>query len=660
MAVTKMKLVSIIGKLDRLDEVIEKTCSEGNFQLDQPMSFFSSSTAMVSLNEENPYETSYEKLNEIISLAKLEIVQGTETGPPMTEQQLLETKQYISDIGEKINALQKKRKETEDTLRYLEGAREQFKHFLGLDLDLGEIFKCKYIKVRFGRLPIDSFAKIKDYSENPYIIYFPGASDNNHVWGVYFSPIDVIDETDRIFSSLYFERLRIPNAVGTPSEAIEETKKKTAELEDKLKEIDSQINEIWEKEKVNCSRVLLYLKNRKESFALRKYAAKHGDSFILVGWLAAYDEKKFKKLLGAIDEIDFEIEDPSREPNHTPPVKLKNIKPFRPFEFFINMYGLPGYKEVDPTPFVAITYFLIFGIMFADLGQGIVLALVGWFGMWKMKKLPLGKIIGLCGISSSIFGFLFGSFFGFEDVLNPIWGKIGDSLGITFEHGKPIGAMESMVEIILASVAIGVTLTIVAMLINIYSSIKRKAYGNALFGPNGVAGVIFYSCTIGAVAGQLLTGTKILTLPYVLCLIVLPLAVMAFFEPLSHKLEGKKDWMPKKWGEYAVQTFFELFEYLLSYISNTISFMRIGAFVFVHAGMMMAVMMLAGVQSGQPLSVSSVIILVIGNIIVMGMEGLLVGIQALRLQFYELFSRFFIGDGKAFKPTVLKKTHNSI
>ena len=97
---------------------------------------------------------------------------------------------------------------------------------------------------------------------------------------------------------------------------------------------------------------------------------------------------------------------------------------------------------------------------------------------------------------------------------------------------------------------------------------------------------------------------------------------------------------------FFVEGFFELFEMLLSYFSNTLSFVRIGAFAVSHAAMMEVVLMLAGVESGN----TNWVVVVLGNLFVCLMEGLVVGIQVLRLEYYEMFSRFYKGSGREFKP----------
>ena len=109
--------------------------------------------------------------------------------------------------------------------------------------------------------------------------------------------------------------------------------------------------------------------------------------------------------------------------------------------------------------------------------------------------------------------------------------------------------------------------------------------------------------------------------------------------------------MPEKWSDYIMQNFFEVIEYILTYFSNTVSFLRVGAFVLVHAGMMMVFSSLAG----DPYSPGGIIAMIFGNILVIALEGLLTGIQVLRLEFYEMFSRFYEGDGKPFRSVGKRK-----
>lgn len=139
-------------------------------------------------------------------------------------------------------------------------------------------------------------------------------------------------------------------------------------------------------------------------------------------------------------------------------------------------------------------------------------------------------------------------------------------------------------------------------------------------------------------------------LPAAIVLVVMfgiPLLLIALKEPLGKLVQKRADYMPKQKGMFVVQTFFELFEVLLSYFSNTLSFVRIGAFAVSHAAMMEVVLMLAGAENG---AAPNWAVIVLGNLFVCGMEGLIVGIQVLRLEYYEMFSRFYHGTGHEFKP----------
>ena len=202
---------------------------------------------------------------------------------------------------------------------------------------------------------------------------------------MYFAPMEAAAEVDRIFSSLYFERLRIPSAVGTPDEIVENLKKELERVALDTAEAQKKLADYWQSEASRCQQVYSQLKELDYYFSVRRYAARYNDKFILAGWLPHREEKALRAALDKVDGIEYSFEQPSSDTHHVPPVKLRNCRLFRPFEFFVDMYGLPRYNEIDPTAFVAITYTILFGIMFGDLGQGVCVAVIGWL-MWKYKK----------------------------------------------------------------------------------------------------------------------------------------------------------------------------------------------------------------------------------------------------------------------------------
>ena len=377
------------------------------------------------------------------------------------------------------------------------------------------------------------------------------------------------------------------------------------------------------------------------NFDVRKMAActKHGDHtfYILCGWMSETDAKKFQKEIESDADTFCIMEDNHNNIMSTPPTKMKNPGLFKPFEMYVEMYGLPSYNEIDPTILIGITYSILFGFMFGDAGQGLCL-LIGGFLLYKFKKMRLAGIISCCGFFSTIFGVLFGSVFGFEDIIDAVWLRPQEAMtDLPF-----IGKLNT---VFVVAIAIGMGIILLCMILNIINSVKEHNTEKTWFDTNGAAGLVFYFALATVIvlymSGNALPATIVLTV-----LFIIPLLLMFFKEPLSAMVEKKAQKMEGGVGMFITQGVFELFEVLLSYFSNTLSFVRVGAFAVSHAAMMQVVLMLAGAEAGSP----NWAVVIGGNLFVCGMEGLIVGIQVLRLEYYELFSRFYRGSGRAFEP----------
>ena len=195
------------------------------------------------------------------------------------------------------------------------------------------------------------------------------------------------------------------------------------------------------------------------------------------------------------------------------------------------------------------------------------------------------------------------------------------------------------------SIGFGMGIILLCMVFNIINSFKTHDVEKTWFDTNAVAGLVFYGSAVLCiglfVSGHAVPGGAVLAIMF-----GLPLLLIFFKEPLTNLVEKKAEVMPKEKGMFIVQGIFELFEVILSYFSNTLSFVRIGAFAVSHAAMMEVVLMLAGAENGSP----NWIVIILGNLFVCAMEGLIVGIQVLRLEYYEMFSRFYKGSGRKFEP----------
>ena len=632
-----MKLVHVQGTLPHLDEFLGACCLDGRFDLEPASQYMSASLGYAPLNEEDPYTPLVERIEAMAG----EIGAALPDTPPRKLEADDRDQQFLDALNNKFSDLRSERDSLQDQQRLCEDAIAQYSHFLSLKANVDEITDCAHVKARFGFLPQAGYNKLmSSYADDPYILFVPCSQTKEGYWGIYLTPRSHSQETDGTFSMLYFEPLRVPGAAGSPAEIVEHFRENLEVVQKALTEIDTQVREEWSRNEDKIETIYAAARYAAAVFSLRHFAAVKGQHFFCVGWVPAREVDAITQVARQIPDLRVTVDDPDKAGHTTPPTKLRNPWFVRPFEFFVEMYGLPDYDETDATPFVALTFTVLFGIMFGDVGQGIVLTLFSLF-MWKVKHNALFHLMIPCGIASTCAGFVYGSFFGYENLLDPLYHALGMA-------SKPVAVMESITGILLFAVYIGVVLVLAAMGMNIYTQWRRGLLGSVLFGTNSITGVLTYLAGVNLVSAFMGAWQFMPVAPSAVIL-VLGLLSLLFAEVLAPLVNGEPDWKPADgWGNYMMQNVFELLESVLSYLSNTISFLRVGAFVIVHASMMMVVFTLAG----EPANLA---VVVIGNLVVIALEALLSAIQGIRLEFYEMFSRFYTGGGRRFEALDLKR-----
>lgn len=442
-------------------------------------------------------------------------------------------------------------------------------------------------------------------------------------------PEKVKKDVSRSINTLGFVDNEIPeNAnINTINKEYENVNRELLSINHQINEINRQYEDVMD----NISYSLNYAQKSEE---LKTTMAQGDKYFYLSGWVPESEVNKFKALENKYDNTILntkEVESISQ----SPPTRLKNNSLFRPFEFLVNMYGAPNYDEIDPTPFFAITYLLLYGLMFGDLGQGLVFIAIGF---WLSKKNKIfGGLIKRIGISASIFGLMYGSFFGREDLIPALL----------------IKPFDNIMTVLIASVAFGVSLMVISYIIGIYNKVHlQKNIEEGIFGKEGLAGLMMMTSFIIIVLALVNVGPVPKNIGIIL--LILSIVMMIFKQPIARKLEGNKRLYDQAKGDYYLEGSFSVIEALLSVFSNLVSFTRVGAFAINHVGLYMAFEVMAKLIGG---GIKGFIILVIGNIFIIGLEGMIVGIQGLRLEFYEMFSKYYEGNGRLFKP-IGKKSNN--
>jgi len=332
-----------------------------------------------------------------------------------------------------------------------------------------------------------------------------------------------------------------------------------------LEEKKKNLRKIYGSELISINSRLRFLKSL---FMAKVPLQKKDNSYILCGWVPS---RYLNRLIKSLKWSKYEYE----EAKDYAPVLIKTPKLFKPFERLVKEFSYPRYNEINPVVPFAVTFLLMFGVMFGDVGHGTVLSAIGYFLSKRKGKISdYGKILMMSGFSSVIFGFLYGAVFGF--------------------HIIPTGFVHPLHDtkiLLISGIVIGILIISLSFLLNIITLYKRRSFLSLLLGEGGILGLLIYWYTIGVLAQYLVFHT------------------------------------------------------------DTVSFIRLGAFALAHSTLFIAIFtiakMLRELQGGEFLYW---FVVALGNIIIILFEGLIVSIQALRLEYYEFFKRFYRGGGEPYRP----------
>lgn len=620
MAIERMKFLSMTGDENILDFVIANDLIGSGFQPENALKVLEKGWKLTYFTYDTTIKEYIKKAKNLIN--KLDL--NYEIKDVKLQRNLEEIKQEIDKAENRLNSLINDIDKKEEEIKKLGESIEPINHLKNVPVDLQNLYDLKYMRFRFGKISKDNYEQLISELDHTDAVIVELDRNENEVWIIYFTPDEISEKVDSYFKVMKFERVWLPKEIaGKPSEVLDKVEKY---IENSKKEIESLKQKLILTREENGRELLnnlLQLEMLEKINKVKKYMA-HDDkgSFYIVGWIPTRNLKEILLKLEK-DNVEYVVKNHD-EVASTPPTKLKNNRLIRPFESIVNMYGIPNYTEMDPTWFVALTAFIMFGFMFGDIGHGLVVTIVGL--ILAKRKSSLGPVLTAGGISSIIFGFLYGSIFGKEDIIKGILPS----------------PMDNITNMLIAGISTGAVLIIIAMIFNIKNGIKNKDTGKIFFDKNGLAGLIFYTTILVLIVGFLLKGKMIISLAISTILILIPLILILFKEKLENLIKKDKNNVKVP----VVEKIFELIEMLLSMASNTISFVRLAAFAINHVGLCMAVYILADMFSGA----GSIAVAIIGNIIVIALEGLIVAIQVLRLEYYELFSRFYTGDGKEYIP----------
>jgi V/A-type H+/Na+-transporting ATPase subunit I len=569
----------------------------------------------------------------------------------------------IEEIATRIRRIRDEQKEAQDEILKLEEVRRRIPSH-GIDKQMLE-GEHRYIRVRFGTVP-DSLRDEFEAALGRYsAVFIPG--DENEAERIDFllslrrdeeriakllERYDWMEKTGEGDGSAFGEMDSL--SLSKIDEKIETHRKRQADLEKKAARV-------VEERKEELGRLWTTLRIRELSGRIERFYRKTDRTYLVSGWVP---EKRREEVTEAIvsacgGRCRIEWHDPTdakdSEVSKKAPVKMENPKLLRPFQKLVENYAIPAYGTLDPTPFVAIFYLSMFGLMFGDAGHGAVLVLIGFLGSRaaaaKGKETMLFPLLVWCGAAAMVAGALFGSYFGLA-LFPPIW---FDYHGVVMGHGGT-GSVRTLTDILVITIYFGITVISVGLLLNWINRIRTKDWFKLVWEPGGL--IVGWIYAAGTYCGFYFVRHEYRQLPetgLLMPLIGLPVLLLALKPYLAHRRRRFDGETSGGIIDMVMEWIVGVLEIFSGYLSNTLSFMRVAGLGIAHVSLMAAFFQIADMaaQNGGSYGFWSYLILLLGNVLVIGLEGLSAGIQSLRLNYYEFFSKYFSGTGRAYAPISL-------
>jgi V/A-type H+/Na+-transporting ATPase subunit I len=531
----------------------------------------------------------------------------------------------LGALWHEVSALEEALRELRTERQSVVRLRQSLARFRHLDVDLTLLRRGgAFLAFRLGTVPRENLPQLTRAASLAGAVTqrFPADAEHDDVAVV--GPLGGAADLDRLLASAGFRALAIPESFHDRPEAIgRELDRRRAELDETIERRQAEIEALC-----GSRRELLAAHSRRLAAAaplaaLAGELRATGTLAVLEGWIPAAEAPGLARALrdGLTRAFALDIREPTLAELDTVPSAMTHPRYLAGFAALVRTYGIPRYDEFDPTALFGISFLVMFGMMFGDVGQGLVLALagLGLGGRWPLVR-PF--LVG-AGMASMAFGFLYGSVFGYEHVLPALW----------------IAPLSEPVLLLKVALWWGIGFILVANVLMIVNRLQAGRYTDALLDHHGAAGMLLYLGGIYAVARWMGSGRADASS---LAAVLVPLAVI-----VVHRWRRHEAGM----GERTIVAAVEGLESVIGYFANTLSFLRVAAFSLNHVALAAAVFALAETLDGAGHWTT----ILLGNVFIIVLEGAIVAIQVLRLEYYEGFSRFFAGDGREYRPLRLGK-----
>lgn len=558
----------------------------------------------------------------------------------------------LKEIGGEITSLESRveehlirRKELEIRLERLQGILSEVSPLAVVGLPPAQT-PYTFLDIHYGQVRTENLDYIRDKITPLAAVVLPLATKGGDEVILLIGLKSDRLKLKRILREATFEEIEMPEEAKKESGVVtEELANKIEELKERIAGINGELDALKKQNAVTITEYYRALQVAHLLVKVKNYLKRTAKTYIFSGWVPSNKKRLVEREIyrAASGRAIIEIVPPDeiagvKQGTVKVPVLLKHPAFFRPFEMLVSSYGLPQYKFIDPTFFVAISFLVIFGMMFGDVGHGVVLALIGWWLGFRKKEakgatMLVGRLAFYCGLSSVVFGFLFGSVFGLEHLLPTIWVKPMDNVLYFFR----------------VAIYFGIVMISIGIVFNVINAVRARNLKAGLFDHAGIVSAVIYWGGIAIVS--IFLSNRPVPVKLLIYAVGLPVLTLFLREPVSALISHRRISFEKGVFTYLMETVIEVIEIITGYLANTVSFIRVAAFSLAHVGLFIAVFSLVDmVKDKSGGLIYSSLILIFGNAVIIALEGLVVTIQAIRLEYYEFFGKFFLGGGVAYKP----------
>ncbi len=545
---------------------------------------------------------------------------------PVAPQQLGETGAWLKTVWDNCSEWQERmrllREEHQHTVQLLRALDQ----FMDISVDLALLQKkSELLDVRVGMLPLANVQRFEEALGLAGYVAIPFFRSEQQMNLIIVGPAGHAQDIERVLQAAAWRAMDIPAEFhGRP----DEVRKELSERMTRLREQQAQEDERRRQEPgqdnlrerlLDAEQVLVRAAPYAEVAPVMRG---RGSLATVSGWTPRALLPQLRQMLAQTfgERYALQARDPQNTERLLVPSAIRHHRWLEPFARLVLNYGVPRYGEIDPTVLFAVSFVLMFGMMFGDAGHGATIVVAGL--LLRRRLVRYSALAIAVGISSALFGLLYGSVFGFEHLLPALW----------------MSPLSDPMRMLGVALAWGVGFILLATLITIRNRIADGRLREALLDSRGAAGLLLY---VGLLAGAWRYATAAVLDAAIVVAVCAALAAM-FAHAWQH---NRSSAVPER----SLIVLMEGFESVMAYISNTLSFLRLAAFSLNHVALSIAIFTVASMLH----TTGYWITVVLGNLFILVLEGAIVAIQTLRLEYYEGFSRFFGGDGREFRPLTL-------